>query len=249
MAESALRDSQMRMARYLRDPVGEAPPAGVEARRLKIYEDLVYNNIESFISSGFPVLHSLYSAQDWEQLVRSFMQRHRCHSPYFLEISQEFLQYLLRVHEMCPVDPPFMTELAHYEWVELALTVSEEELPASVACADIADAVPGLSPLAWSLAYQFPVHRIGSNFRPLEADGPTYIVVYRDRSDSVRFMEVNAATARLLELVAANQTQSSTALLAVLAQEMGVPLDSIRDFGLQQYEHLVAESVVLVTTP
>ena len=235
MAESALRDSQMRMARYLRDPVGEAPPAGVEARRLKIYEDLVYNNIESFISSGFPVLHSLYSAQDWEQLVRSFMQRHRCHSPYFLEISQEFLQYLLRVHEMRPVDPPFMTELAHYEWVELALTVSEEELPASVACADIADAVPGLSPLAWSLAY--------------EADGPTYIVVYRDRSDSVRFMEVNAATARLLELVAANQTQSSTALLAVLAQEMGVPLDSIRDFGLQQYEHLVAESVVLVTTP
>ncbi|MEZ5567963.1 MAG: putative DNA-binding domain-containing protein [Halioglobus sp.] len=102
MAESALRSSQLHMARYLRDPKREEPPAGVEPRRLKIYEDLVYNNIESFISSGFPVLHSLYEPADWEALVRGFMQRHRSHSPYFLEISQEFLQFLIRDHVTRP---------------------------------------------------------------------------------------------------------------------------------------------------
>ena len=38
--------------------------------------------------------------------------------------------------------------------------------------------------------------RNGVNFRPGEAGEPTYLVVYRDRQDSVRFLEVNAATAR-----------------------------------------------------
>ncbi|MCP4827546.1 MAG: DUF2063 domain-containing protein, partial [Proteobacteria bacterium] len=46
----------MIMARYLRDPQNNPPPEDVEQRRLKIYEDLIYNNIEGFISSGFPVL-------------------------------------------------------------------------------------------------------------------------------------------------------------------------------------------------
>ena len=114
------------MARYLRNPEGETPPAGVEARRLKIYEELVYNNIENFINTGVPVLRSLYEKEDWRELVRAFMQQHRCHSPYFLEISQEFLQFLMQDHVRRPCDPPFMTELAHYEWVELALDVSQE---------------------------------------------------------------------------------------------------------------------------
>ncbi len=249
MAESALRASQMRMARYLRDPAGEEPPAGVEARRLKVYEGLVYNNIEGFISNGFPVLHSLYSARDWEQLVRAFMQRHRCHSPYFLEISQEFLHYLMHVHAMRPVDPPFMTELAHYEWVELALDVAEDELPEPAEGVDVGAAVPRLSPLAWSLAYQFPVHRIGRDYQPQQQpEAPTYLVVYRDRGDAVRFMEINAPTARLLELVAANDAgNSADEILAQLATEMGVAADAIRSFGLEQIEALIADAVVLVT--
>lgn len=247
MSESALRSSQLQMARYLRNPQRETPPAGVEARRLKVYEDLVYNNIESFISNGFPVLHSLYEPGDWEALVREFMQRHRCQSPYFLEISQEFLQFLMHDHVMREVDPPFITELAHYEWVELALDVAEDELPEPVAVDDIAVAVPTLSPLAWSLAYQYPVHRIGSGFRPAQAEAPTYIVVYRNRQDCVRFMEVNPPTARLLELVAGNTERSVEQLLGLLAAEMDVPVESIRAFGVAQVEQLVVECVVCLT--
>ena len=95
MASTGLKDSQMQMARYLRDPTKQPPPAGVESRRLKIYEDLIYNNIEGFLSGGFPVLRSLYSHADWHPLVRTFIDQHRCHTPYFLEISQEFLKFLM----------------------------------------------------------------------------------------------------------------------------------------------------------
>ena len=78
MSAASLRDQQMTMARYLRDPENQAPPEGVEDRRLKIYRELVYNNIEGFISGGFPVLRSLYEEEQWHELVRLFIDQHRC---------------------------------------------------------------------------------------------------------------------------------------------------------------------------
>ena len=128
------------MARYLRDPAHNPPPEGVESRRLKIYEDLVYNNIEGFISSGFPVLRSLYEDEDWHSMVRCFIDQHQCHSPYFLEISQEFVQFLMQDYQLRAADPVFMAELAHYEWVELALDIAQEELPSQSEQAQISAA-------------------------------------------------------------------------------------------------------------
>jgi uncharacterized protein len=247
VADSPLRASQLTMARYLRDPGHQSAPAGVEPRRLKIYEDLVYNNIESFISSGFPVLRSLYDDADWHSLVRAFIERHRCHTPYFPEISQEFLQFLLRGFHARPCDPPFMAELAHYEWVELALDISPEVLPDAVPVGDVLAAVPRLSPLAWSLCYRFPVHRIGPGFRPVEALDPTYLVVYRNREDQVRFLELNSATARLLEKVRDNRTDTASALLAGIAGELGMAQESILAFGGEQLRLLAGLSVVQVS--
>ena len=246
MADSPLRAAQFSLARYLRDPRQQPPPPGVETRRLKIYEDLVFNNIESFISGGFPVLRSLYTDIDWKELVRSFIRQHRCDTPYFLEISQEFVRFLM---EDCPAracDPPFMAELAHYEWVELALDIAQEELPAAVPVADVLEAIVQLSPLAWVLDYRFPVHRIGPGFRPAVPDRPTYLVVYRNTHEQVRFMELNAATARLLELLRGNETQTADAILRRLAVESGIAQDAALGFGAGQLRELIELSVVWV---
>ncbi len=233
MSVGALERDQLAMAAHLRDPSGNAPPAGVEERRLQVYRDLVYNNLERFISGGFPVLRTLYDAGQWEQLVRGFIREHRCATPYFLEIGQEFLRYLMEGYTPRACDPPFMLELAHYEWVELALDVAEEELPPARAVGDIAGAVLRLSPLAWVLAYQFPVHRIGARFRPAEPE-PTYLAVYRNRSDAVKFIALNAATARLLELLRDNTGRTAGAVLEQLAGELALPQQTVRGHGLEQ---------------
>ena len=200
MALSKLSTAQFSMANFLRDPQSKPAPEGIEPRRLKIYQDLVYNNIEGFISNGFPVLRSLYEDTQWHALVQRFIKGHRCHTPYFLEISQEFLRFLTEGYQLLESDPIFIAELAHYEWVELALDVSQEDLADTTELYDPVLEVPVLSPLAWLLSYQYPVHKIGKCFQPSEAVEPTFLVVYRNAEDSVCFMELNSATARLLEL-------------------------------------------------
>ena len=244
MSGAGFRESQFEMARYLRSPSGEGAPQGIEQRRLDIYRRLVYNNIEGFISGGFPVLRSLYQDTDWHELVRAFVERHRCHSPYFLEISQEFIHFLMHEYQPREVDPPFITELAHYEWVELALDVSEAQPPLAQSAVDVLSAVPMLSPLAWLLSYQYPVHRIGPSFRPAIAGPPTYLLVYRDRQEKVRFMELNAVSARLVELARDNAGASGAQLLQDLAVETAMEAAMLTEFGASQLAELYECSVL-----
>ncbi|WP_444895111.1 HvfC family RiPP maturation protein [Microbulbifer sp. SSSA005] len=237
---------QRDFAAHLRAPDQVAPPAEIEDRRVAIYRDLIYNNIESFVASGFPVLRSLYSDENWHQMVRDFVHKHTSVSPYFLQISEEFLSYLQNERGEQPQDPPFLLELAHYEWVELALDVSDVELPEGLAIeGNVLQQVPVVSPLVWSLSYCYPVHRLGPDFQPQEPpEVPTFLFVYRDRSDKVNFMEINAVTARLLQLVSAGD-YTGLQILEQMAQELpNISRDSLFDFGADLLEKLLNKGVI-----
>lgn len=225
MPESqTMRQVQEAFAAHIRNPAEVAGPGAVESRRMKIYNDLVYNNIEGFLRGAFPVLCGIYREEDWHRLVRTFVADYRCNSPYFLEISQEFLNFLMKDYKSTPVDPPFMLELAHYEWVELALDVATEDIPTEGLDrrGDPLAGVPVLSPLVWSLQYRFPVHLIGPGNEPDAAPAePTFLVVYRNRRDEVKFIESNAATARLIQLLRENdESRVGRVLLERFAAEV-----------------------------
>lgn len=231
--------TQRILAEHLRDPAHNPGPADVEDRRIGIYRELIYNNLESFISAGFPVLRSLFAEQDWQVLVRAFIRHHRCASPYFAEISQEFVHFLQAGHPLSVEVPAFMLELAHYEWVELALEVSTATFPSAGVDpdGDLLGGVPLVSPLAWALSYQFPVHRVGPDFRPATPPAtPTFLVVYRDRADQVRFIETNPITARLLRLLGDRRLSGRAALMTV-AGELNHPApDQLVAAGLETLE-------------
>ena len=95
---------------------------------MKIYRDLFFNNIQTMLAGNFPVLRALYSEQDWLALIRAFYAHYRCHTPLFTEIAREFLRYLQDFRETTESDPPFLLELAHYEWVEMALELDDKDL-------------------------------------------------------------------------------------------------------------------------
>jgi len=242
--------SQYALAAHLRNPEKNAPPAGLEDRRLGIYRELIYNNLEGFLASGFPILRELIEDTHWHNMVRDFLDRHQSHSPYFLEITQEFLQYLQEERGEVAGDPAFMLELAHYEWVELALDVSESEWPSDVDPeGDLLLGRPVVSPLAWNLSYQYPVHRIGPDFQP-ETPGPepTFLIVYRDQQDAIQFMAANAVTVRLLQLLSGESPSTGREALRIVATELQHPDPSALELmGLDLLQTLRAKDILCGT--
>lgn len=241
---------QTQFAAHIRNPNEVELIDGVEARRMKIYNDLFFNNIEGFAAGAFPVLKSLFTEADWLALVREFLVDYRCSSPYFLEISQEFLSFL-QAYNGRLILPAYGVELAHYEWTELALDVADiepawEQIDAN---GDLLTAPIVSSPVAWPLCYDYPVHLVGPSYQPdKKPEQPTYLLVYRDRDFAVQFMEINAVTARLLDLLNADEKISGNDVIATLAKEMQVDdVASIEPFAKNLLHKLHADGVILGT--
>jgi len=203
---------QYEFAAHIRDPLNNPAPADVEQRRMKIYNELFYNNVESFMSNSYPVICSILGEQQWDKMIRDYFSNHLAHTPLFPEMPREFLKYLENDREALESDPPFIYELAHYEWVELALGLLdlENDLNKINSDGNLLDEVPVMSSLAWSLSYQFPVHLISPEFQPQQQpEQTTYIVVYRNTEDEIVFMELNPVTARLLQLITESNESNS----------------------------------------
>ena len=101
---------------------------------------------------------------------------------------REFLQYLEQERGEVDGDPGFLLELAHYEWVELALSIDEREPdPETVDPeGDLLDGRPAVTPLLWSLTYRYPVHQLSPDYRPeTPPDEPTRLLVFRNPAGKV----------------------------------------------------------------
>lgn len=246
-APAGLREQQLELTRHLRDPEHVAAPQGIEDRRLAIYRDLLFNNIESLLGGNFPVIRALLGDARWKSLVRDFYRDHRAQTPLFPEIAREFMRYLESLPDL---DPPFLCELAHYEWVELALQISEARIDdiAHDAEGDLLAGAPVLSPLAWPLAYRWPVHRLGPQFQPdAPPDAPTLLLLRREADGDVRFSELSPLAFRLLCRLG-DFPQGGREQLQALALEAGVAADeAFIAQGRQLLEQMRGSGVLLGT--
>ncbi|MGE0483184.1 MAG: DUF2063 domain-containing protein [Gammaproteobacteria bacterium] len=250
MAERGFATVERVFTAHMRDPAQAPPPAGVEERRLEVYRGLLYRNVEGFMANAFPVLRSLYDDDRWHALVREYYARHRARTPLFPKMPQEFLHYLEARGEVAG-DPPFLRELAEYEWLEAEILFNPRELDeiAVDAAPDLEHGRPCANPVMQARCYRFPVHRIAPDFQPAAAPpAPTYLVVFRHRDDRVGFMELNAVSARLLQLIVENETRSGRALLEQIAAELAHPEPaSVVRHGLDILADFHARDIVLGT--
>ena len=252
-APEALARLQNSFAGHIRNPDSVPPPDGIEDRRMAIYRDLFFNNIVTFLSSNFPVLKTLFSKQDWSDLCREFFTDYRCHTPLFPEIPREFLQYLQDHRKDQSGDPPFMLELAHYEWVELALALDEAELDDIVVNpdGDLLGAVPVLSPLAWPLSYQYPVHEIRKDFQPDSLpEKATHLLIWRQQDFTVKFMLLNEISLLLLQKLKEEPARSGLELLTEIAGTINHPKpEVVIEGGKDLLNELQEKQIILGTLP
>ena len=245
MSEDSIRAHQFAFAAHLRD-AANPPPPGIEDRRLAIYRRLFFNTIDGLLAANFPVIRRTLGDAAWETLVRDFHREHRCQTPLFTEIAEEFIGWLA-THDA--EYPPWLPELAHYEWMELRAEIDDTPLPAHEADGDVLTGVPLLSPQAWPLAYAWPVDRIGPGFVPdAPAPEPTLLLVRRDAAMRVHFAALSPLAFRLLQMIEANDDANGGQLLAALAMEAGLPDDAAFHADAQaMLRRLHAEGTVIGT--
>lgn len=244
----SFQQKQAAFTDYLRNPQACPVPEGIVPERIDIHRELMFNNISSFLETSFPILRSLIEDETWKQLCQDYFLVHSSKSPYFSEIPEEFLTYLQEERVPLAGDHPFMLELAHYEWVELALAISTDRQPENYSpfILEPLTTEVALSTLAWPLAYQYPVHLISSDFKPqCPPEVATFLLVYRNSDLDVNFIEMTPITFRLLQLLQQQPVWLVDDCLKALAGEfVDFKSSVIYNGGLEIIKDLAAKGVI-----
>jgi len=251
----SLSKHQRSMGLHLRDPDNAPAPEGLDARRLGIYRELVFNNIESQLSGAFPVINSILSAQQWQALVREFLRDYRAQTPYFTQLSAEFVDFLanrdldkLSNKELDNKLPAFLLELAHYERVELDIFMmdkTENEISnaafesADTSNIDLLNKPLSLASTTQLLAYAYPVHKVSPDFIPEQAPAqPTLLLLFQDDEQEVRFFELQPLAYQVLCKLSDGQAIKGLTLLGSIAKDIKL---EVSETFLQQGLALLAQ--------
>lgn len=236
MTVSPLQRFQRNFAQHLRSPGEVRRPNGVPKRAAEIYSELLFNNICGFINACFPVARNLMTERGWQALSRQFFRDHSSHTPYFSRIPEQFVQFVAGNAQRLRV-PAWMPDLLHYEWIELEVETAVGELQPNPTH------LLTLNPTARNLHYAWPVHRISPDYRPRNQQ-PTHLLVYRDRAFKVCFIEINAVTAALLDVLA-KAPKSTADTLTQLAKQLGYANpDALQIHGRQLLADFIQQDII-----
>jgi uncharacterized protein len=224
---------------HIRDPENNPKPINVDEERMAVYREGVYNNIFESASVCFPVCQATVGEESWHTTVRRFVASHHASSPLFREIPKELVSFL----EKDVITPDYIKQLAHYEWVELAVNSMQTETPVLSETPDLLNEVPALAPAHMLLQYDYPVQKISAQFKPEEVE-TTHLLVFRNADNQVNFVELNPMVYVLLELIKQNMT--GTEALTFLAEKMQHPQpEVIIEFGIGVLNDLMKQGALL----
>jgi hypothetical protein len=243
---SAFQHYQAEFTDHIRNPGSVSRPQGVVARRMKIYAEIVFNNMDATLSACFPVSRQILGPRRWKRLVRDFLAEHRCATPLFRQIPEELLHWFDTHPAAIAGLPPFLDSLAHYEWIELAVAVADVTAEDADAEGDLLQGRPVRAAALELLEYPYAVHHISLHFQPLQPDAEaTRLLVFRGENDEVRFIEVNAVTARLVQLLQ-GKVHSGRDALEIIARELQHPAPaSVLDYGATVLADFHRQGVIL----
>ena len=251
MAEPAFFKIQREFTRHLRDPENVPPPLSLDPQGLAVYTNGVIANMEDFMGDNFPRIKAVMAEGDWLAMVRDYYVRHKSMTPLFVELPGEFLQYLEELRDD-PDDPPFLLELAHFDLLENLVGSDERRIDEDIVDrqGDFMARVPVLNPTTRLVRYEFPVHVIGADNRPSEPPGtPTFICAFRDRANRYGFIDLNAATARAVELLLTDEMRSGEQIMRTIAAELKHPdVDALVAGGRAILSRLAERDVIVGTS-
>lgn len=248
-----MQDFQLYQAQFtahLRQPLRHAKPSHTQASGMAIYREIVFRNFHASVSACFPVLHSILGKRRFRQLVRTCFYSQTFNSPLFHEIPAEFVRFL-QTDPAVESLPGYTSQLAHYEWLELAVARQVCTEPQTSAECLVTEA-SALAPLCLRLPcahrllhYDYPVHRLSRKQSRLPAES-TYLLIYRTPAYEVRFMQINAMTYQLLQALNTHPSSTLSHLQRLCTDFPHIPADAVIQFGLATLYQLYQQQALVL---
>ncbi len=240
---------QRSFAAYIRSPDKYPLPTGLNSQRMGVYTELLLNNIQDLLTRTFPITCSILNPTEWHGFIREFYAAHICQTPYFREIAAEFVQWFKEYFKQSSVKSryPFLLELVHYEWITIPLLLDETEIEWPDLTKELASDYPHkvlrFNPVMLLQAYQYPVHIIRNTYLPLEIKY-TYLLILRNRQYKVDFIELNAITAHLVQLLQSGLTLQQS-VLKLSTEIQYIDQTQLLEYGLQLIRQLRSEDCIV----
>jgi hypothetical protein len=215
---------QRAFTHYLRDPENVSLPGDFEDRRLAIYRHAIFANVAGLMADNYPRVRAIMDDVAWDAMLRDYIVRHSSSASAFIDVPLEFLSYL--EHERDPsADPQFLRELAHFDWLETLVGADQRQLEVELAgvdrAGDLLGDIPVANPVMHLITYRFPVHAINAEYQPAQPPPrATRIAAYRDADNLYRFLDLNEASSKLLELVIEGNMLTGRTIIERLADEI-----------------------------
>lgn len=246
---STLHDYQAAFTAHLRNPQQCAKPRGTASRRMAVYRQIVFNNFASSVSSCFPVLQRILGKRRFRQLLRLCFHSQHFSSPLFRELPDAFVEFLQSLDLLAHDLPAYAAQLAHYEWMELAVAnLPDTPATAYATSDDPADLLRyrlGLHPAHRLLAYDYPVHRLSQRHAQATPE-PTFLCLWRQPDFSLEFIQLNALTHALLTQLAAGQLTAEVVLQGLTTSQPQLDAQTVLQFGMQTLQQLQQRGLLLL---
>lgn len=221
----AFVEAQRRLARHLRDPVGEPAPPELPEERLAVYRNAVRHNIDRFMGDNYPRVREILPPATWDSMIDDYLRQHVARTPVFARLPDEFIAFLEDWEAPGPA-PAYLRELAHFDWLENAVSCDERAVPTS-GFDPAGDLLAGpllFNPVHQLITYRYPVHAIGASYRPQEAPPQTtHLVAFRDAGHSFRVLDLNALASNLFVTLRDDPTSTARTVLLAMAEALAHP--------------------------
>ncbi len=201
-----------------------------------LYARLLRENTENLLDSIFPVCRQLVSEQLWSEIIEGYLRQCPPESFHLNAAAQNFPGFLQAYDNgRLSTSFPFFSELADFEWIELAI----EEEPIRVPIGDctpltsqlaITSLTPTVNPVHALRSYNFSVPNLaeaiisGRSDDLVEFESKISLVFFRDpHTHLCRTLELGGAAERML--CAAKDNQKTYAELVQVAVAASQPAE------------------------
>ena len=218
---------------------------GANTDRLHHYRRLTYNIIKSALSTAYPIAKKTLTDDEWIAMVDDYFANHKMNSPLVWKMPFEFYEFCQEKEYGEKFGKPYLNDLLYFEWIEIEVHTMEDKLiPLYVEEGDLLEDNLVITPEYELLSFDYPVHKFKGD-ELLDKKGSYFVLIFRKKSTgAVRFINLSAFLAYLLEVIAEGDKSLRSAIVAT-SQAFGVDENKAIQHGLAFANDMLAQEFIL----